>query len=273
MRINRYWRLPMVGLTMVVFTNCDTNKFLGYDYKAEQVNQAVPISGKITNAFTGAPVRDALVLVENVADSTDQLGEFQLQALLGEDERSGRPVSVAVRSEKYFPLDTTAVIYPQNNVLDQRLIYAAPIVLESSLDSNYHSRAVLFDYQGVDDIVSVQCLGYYLHSIPNSNLPAWIAFDMIRTEILDANTAVYEGELDNEVGLLIFDRLRIRAIDRDNYQEETIFLALCRLVWVIKFELTRDKVNHVDEIVDIPVSSCPFFGQLNFAVDTFEDAV
>lgn len=223
MCINRYWRLPMICLMMVMFNNCDTNKFLGYDYEAEQVKQSVEISGKITNVFTGMPVTDALVIVENVPDSTDQLGEFQLQVLLGEDERSGRPAAIAVRSEKYFPLDTMAVIYPEGNMVEQSLVYAAPIVLESSLDSNYHSRAILFDYQGVNDIVSVQCLGYYLHSIPNSNLPAWIVFDMIRTEILDANTAVYEGELDDEIGTLIFDRLRIRVIDRDNYQEEAIF--------------------------------------------------
>lgn len=223
MRMNHYQRLLVVYMMMLVFTNCDTNHFLGYNYEAEQVNQPVEISGKITNVFTGEPVTDALVTVENIPDSTDWMGEFRLRVLLGEDERSGHPVAVAVRSKKYFPLDTTAVIYPEGNIVEQSLIYAAPIVLESSLDSNYHSRAVLLDYQGVDNIMSVQCLGYYLHSIPNSNLPAWIAFEMTRTEILDANTAVYEGDLDDEIGLLIFDRLRVRAIDHDNYQEETIF--------------------------------------------------
>jgi len=33
--------------------------------------------------------------------------------------------------------------------------------------------------------------------------------------------------------------------------------------WVIEFELTNYKVNHVDKIVDIPVSSGPFLSELN----------
>ena len=49
-------------------------------------------------------------------------------------------------------------------------------------------------------------------------------------------------------------------------------MALCEIVWIIEFEFTSDEVNHVDEIINIPISPGTSFGQLNFAVDALHDA-
>jgi hypothetical protein len=40
--------------------------------------------------------------------------------------------------------------------------------------------------------------------------------------------------------------------------------ALYGIPWVIKLELANYKINHIDEILDIPVPSGSFFGELNF---------
>ena len=96
----------------------------------------------------------------------------------------------------------------------------------------------------------------------------------LSNEILENIQPTKEGKTD--LGYFYHPQFSLIAVSRIRNSHDILNdlkKALCRLVWVIKFELTRDKVNHVDEIVDIPVSSCPFFGQLNFAVDTFEDAV
>ncbi len=42
------------------------------------------------------------------------------------------------------------------------------------------------------------------------------------------------------------------------------FLVLYGIPWVVEFEATNYKVNHVDEVLDIPVPSCSFFCELNF---------
>ena len=63
-----------------------------------------------------------------------------------------------------------------------------------------------------------------------------------------------------------------------DYGEQTIptFLskksALCGIEWIIEFEFTSDEVNHVDEIMNIPISPGSSFGQLNLTVDALHDA-
>ena len=47
------------------------------------------------------------------------------------------------------------------------------------------------------------------------------------------------------------------------------FLALCVIVWIIEFEFTSYEVNHIDEIMNIPISPSVSFGQLSLTVDAF----
>ena len=41
--------------------------------------------------------------------------------------------------------------------------------------------------------------------------------------------------------------------------------------WIIEFKFTSDEVNHVDEIINIPISPGSSFGQLNLTVDALHD--
>ena len=50
-------------------------------------------------------------------------------------------------------------------------------------------------------------------------------------------------------------------------------MALCGIEWIIEFKFTSDEVNHVDEIMSIPISPGSSFGQLNFTVDALHDAI
>ena len=43
-------------------------------------------------------------------------------------------------------------------------------------------------------------------------------------------------------------------------------MALCGIEWIIEFEFTSDEVNHVDEIMNIPIRPSSSFGQLNFTI-------
>ena len=52
---------------------------------------------------------------------------------------------------------------------------------------------------------------------------------------------------------------------------KALFKALCGIVWIIEFEFTSDEVNHVDEIINIPISPGSSFGQFNLT-EPFEKA-
>ena len=41
----------------------------------------------------------------------------------------------------------------------------------------------------------------------------------------------------------------------------------------MEFKFTSDEVNHVDEIINIPISPGSSFGQLNLTVDALHDAI
>ena len=53
----------------------------------------------------------------------------------------------------------------------------------------------------------------------------------------------------------------------------SVFKALCEIQWVIKFSLPTEEVNHIDEIINIAITSGPPFSQLNLAIDAFKNAV
>ncbi len=51
------------------------------------------------------------------------------------------------------------------------------------------------------------------------------------------------------------------------------YLALCEIPWVSELKLATQKVNHVDKIINIAITSGTPFGKLNLVIDTFENTV
>ncbi len=212
-------------LTLMMFSSCDNEKFLNYNYEAEAVAQSVTVTGNIQNIFTDAPVNDALVTLEGQATVTNDNGLFSLNYFTGFDEGLSRPVDVTITADKYYPLETEVVIYPEGTEINEKMVYGAPIVLEATLDSATHySRAIIRDYQGVENIDSVYAWGWYLAVVYGSNLWRWIPQEMTFVRNIDANTAEYEVYLSREVGLLIYSRMQIYATDQEGFKEQQIFL-------------------------------------------------
>jgi hypothetical protein len=50
-------------------------------------------------------------------------------------------------------------------------------------------------------------------------------------------------------------------------------MALCEIQWVTEFRFTAQKVNHIDEIPCMAITSGASFGQLHLTVNAFQNAV
>ena len=203
---------------------CNWEKLADFDYDAQQLAKAVTVTGTITNVFTGEPVPFAELSFEGQLTLTDEQGNFDDDYILSVDDNANRPVPVGITAEKFFPFDTSLVIFPIDNVLNARLTYAAPIVLSGFLDEDTVATAVIFDYQGNNNIDSVFVLGWY-EPTNSSRLPFYREFPMEFSRVIDANSAEYRLDMPViiQFGILKPGRIRFRVVDRDGYQEDTIF--------------------------------------------------
>ena len=213
------------ALVFLLLIACDSARFTGFSYQAEELAKTAPVSGLITNVFTGAPVDSAEVSFDGQVAMTDEFGEFRSHYFLSVDDDANRLVPVTITAEKYFDLDTAVVIFPIANVLNARLTYAAPIVISASVNQSGTASAIVFDYQGAANIDSVFALGWYAPT-NGSRINFYSEIQMTFVQQIDFNHAEYSGQLSNEVpnAALLRSRLRIRAKDDDNFEEDTLFL-------------------------------------------------
>lgn len=203
---------------------CDTEKYLGYSYNADLPDNSVTISGKVVNTFTDQLVEGAIVDVNGQTTGTNYYGEYSFTYVVAIDEGYSRPIPVTVTKENYFPLHTSLVIYPtDDNVLDARLVYAAPIIQQSTYVDSICSAEV-FDYQGVNDIDSVFTINAYIDA--DSGYAFLDTLPMPRTNILDANTGLFQVVVPDCVGtgqLAGSVRYQILAIDKSNFRDIRMF--------------------------------------------------
>lgn len=203
---------------------CDTEKYFGYSYNADLPDNSVIISGKVLNTFTDQLVAGAIVDVNGQTTETNFQGEFSFIYIVAVDEGFSRPIPVTVIKEKYFPLHTSLIIYPtDDNVLNARLIYAAPIIQQSTFMNSVCSAEV-FDYQGVDDIESVFTINAYLDA--DSGYAFLDTLPMPRVSVIDANTGLFQAVVPDCVGtgqLAGSTRYQILAIDKSNYSDVRMF--------------------------------------------------
>ena len=50
------------------------------------------------------------------------------------------------------------------------------------------------------------------------------------------------------------------SIDSENLLFYNLNMALCHILWVVKFEFTHQKIYHTDKVVSISISSSSSFG-------------
>ncbi|UCF65071.1 MAG: hypothetical protein JSW33_04365 [bacterium] len=133
-------------------------------------DREIIVSGTVVNEFTGDPIKRALVNFGGRDTLTDHQGYFKLPYRLTADNDRNKPVEMTVIADNYFNYKSTFIIAPIDYTLLVSMTYAAPIIINSVLVRYYFSveemdliviQALLFDYQGADDIDSVVTTLYY----------------------------------------------------------------------------------------------------------------
>lgn len=225
---------------LMLLSGCDANKFFSYNYDAAEVSEVVDIRGQLSNVFTNMPVKDATVSFGGQATLSDSSGGYLLKYFLGLDEQFNQDIPVRIAHPKYFSLDTSMVIFPSGNVLNARLIYAAPIILAGQIETDItcpdpenifsctvNAWSVVFDYQGESDIDSVFIEGRYLDDVNHKVITK--STQIYYAGAIDGQTARFEGPIPRYVptsggsgeaiGVLINNLFFVRAVDKSGFRE------------------------------------------------------
>ena len=155
----KYSYLFLFILFILLLIGCDFDKMTGYNHDAEPIPDSAKMYGTIYSKHDGEPIRDAIILVGQQATFTDEKGEYTFYYYLGTDEERNKPIDVRIAADRHLPLDTSIVIFPENN-LTKILTYAAPIIKRIAAVDTI-CQAEIFDYQGADDIIQVIGTFYY----------------------------------------------------------------------------------------------------------------
>lgn len=225
--MNPIWKKTIYLLAIFLIPGCDSDRFFGYEYSAQKPATITKISGLIRHLYTGEGVDNAQISVDTQSVKTNSDGTFDLNFILGVNEQFNKTYSVKIRAEGYYPLDTTIVIFPNENNVNYILDYGSPVVLFAELLPPFHTTATVLDYQGIATVDTVNVLAYFVDSVPNSNRTIWREYPMVKTQTIDELTAVYEGFLDYDTdlpGMLGHSRLRIYARDNEGFVKDQLFL-------------------------------------------------
>lgn len=196
-----FYRCCVILLTglvgMSILWGCDVEKFAGYNYEAEALGKTVKIKGRLTDKDSNLPVQEALISIDGQEAISFTEGKFALDYLLGTDEAFGKFIPVTITTEKYFPFDTSMMIFPGENELNVELVFGAPEPLRTlEVERAEVFTATVRDPQGIDDIEGVYWIGYYWVPDPNSELGVYSQADTTKMElieVLNANTARYQA--------------------------------------------------------------------------------
>lgn len=151
----------LILLMFLVLTGCDSEKFLNFNYEAERLSKRARVSGVITNKFTGFGVAFARVQIDDQETMSDSAGGYQMEYILSADADQGREIPLRIEAENYHILEMRRVFYPEETRLDVELEYGAPIVEAAVMVNARICQALVFDYQGMDNIATVTVRLHY----------------------------------------------------------------------------------------------------------------
>jgi hypothetical protein len=169
-------------LCILFFLNCE--KYINSYTDSNLNDREIKVSGTVVNEFTGHPIKRAEVNFGGQGSVTDHLGQFELRYFLTVDNDRNKPVEMKVSATNYFDFIRSSIIAPIDYTILVSMTYAAPIVENSVLVRHYFVveemdlvvvQALVFDYQGVDEIDSVGTALYYRNeedeTLRTSNIP------------------------------------------------------------------------------------------------------
>lgn len=213
--------IKYIILSPLIFliSSCDLEKFTGYDHEADPIPDSAKMYGTIDSNHDQKPIKDAMILIGDQATFSDDNGEYLFYYYLGEDDDRNKPVNIRISAARHLPLDTSIVIFPENQ-LSKTLTYASPLILRIALVDTI-CQAEIFDYQGADDIIQVTGTFFYKRS--NERQPSLTTkVGLTRVAVDMPNTAYYQTTLiDSIVGIgrLMTSSFRIHARDRLAYSD------------------------------------------------------
>jgi hypothetical protein len=221
-----YWALA--SLYLLSFTlNCE--KFTGYDYGTEQINDTARIYGIVRNINNGNPIYNARVIIGSSSTQTNENGEYRIEWSLGKDEERDKPVTFTYLAGDYLPDSISVILYPgENRLNDINLVYASPIIEKGALvdtigdGENYICQVLVFDYQGNRDIDTIFAGFVYQDSVTNN--PRMDTVGLSRVFNLSENSAYFQTEYQPVKGRRweFLNRCAITAVDLLKYHGSII---------------------------------------------------
>jgi hypothetical protein len=213
--------IPLLFLLLLLL-RCD--QYTGYNFDADSPQQTAKIYGIVENTFTNDPVINAFIRIGNLTTYSDNSGEYSVLYPLQTEEERDKPIPVVVEANNFFPFETSIIIYPNSTKLDIPLEYGAPLIKQNAfvytvyqLDPIYICQAIIFDYQGIDDIDTVQATFYYAKGDTDV-----ISFKVMMDHIqnISDNTAYYQKIARVNAGEWILrTRYDIRVTDKEGFSD------------------------------------------------------
>lgn len=215
--------LILVNLLMIIFLfpGCDTEKYWGYKYDAEELTKQTKVFGKVTNLFTNEPVWRATVQINDQFTTTNLNGEYFLNYLLSKDDEFNKEARVIVSAQNYHSTTVSTLIFEDQLELNVQLEYGAPIIEATVNYQLTYCQAIIFDYQGVDDIDSVY--GHFRYISDSSGFVAReIDTILTRKHIVSPNRAYYQVIVEPVISegndtLRLSPTHSITAIDKSDF--------------------------------------------------------
>ena len=211
----------IVTLIQIFVISCDLEKLDGYEYSYDPPPESAIFIGTIFNRFTFEPVELAEINIENQITFSDAQGKYILYYHYSEDDERNQPVDIKISRDNYLDVDTSIVVFPENE-LNVYIKYAAPIIQKIALvDTFFIIQAIVFDYQGYNDIATVHAQNAYRR--PGEKLPSLYTETKLKRVFVDSlNTSYYECRIDRsipEYGNLMMENYSVRAEDRNHLQD------------------------------------------------------
>ena len=214
------WSTYVLGILLIFVISCDLEKLDGYEYTYDPPPESAIFTGTIYNRYTLDPVRNAEINIANQITFSDAEGKYILYYHYNEDDERNTPVNIRISADEYLEKDTSIVVFPENQ-LNVYIKYAAPIIQKIALVDTNIIQAIVFDYQGYNDIATVRA--QYAYRRPGEKYPSLYAESKLTRVFVDSiNTSYYESLIARnivEYGNLMTEVYSVSAEDRIHYQD------------------------------------------------------
>lgn len=216
----------LANLLTIIFLllSCDTEKYFSYNYNAKEFSEIASFSGTVTNVFTGLSVPDATIRIEDQSTVTDRRGFYRLDYVLSADAKLSKEIVIEVTAHNFLPYIQTQSIFPGEFPLDVALEYGAPIIQKTGCNNMTFCQAVIFDYQGADDIDSVTAHFQYFGN--NNTVTKEIDVQLARKENVSANVAHFQAIVQpyNPEGDSLGRAYWIKAFDKEAFYDSMLHI-------------------------------------------------